>query len=273
MSDYSRVKKYENLRNDIEHDKEGSAQLGNTLDAYNKAVKEAGKEKYIPSHEKTFTKVEDDTQSSKSFKNEYLDSFIQEVREYNMQKGIRESENTKLDILQQLTTKNREKRANYIESIEESKVVQSPPIQEVEQMPSANIEETMEISRQVFALLGEEESTLNSDMELQPEVSEDTSINEEESVLAKRIAALEQKIDEPSSKEDDISLMAKRDLLEETMQLKIKMEEYEEELNEINSGVDSNNRLLNIIIIVLIFALLAVIGVVIYWLISGGILS
>lgn len=290
MSDYSRVKKYENLRNDIEHDKEGNAHLGDALNAYNKTVNEEPKETYVPSHEKTFTsqnKVE--TEATQPFKNEYLDSFIQEVREYNMQKGIRENEDTKLDILQQLTTKNREKRANYIERIEEPSTNPAVMVEDVfEKEPilptfeKTNVDETMEISKQVFALLNDE-PTVEEEKEVETPVVatpvaplEEKQELESDSELEKRIAALERKMVVPEVidevDDEEISQIAKHDLLEETMKLKIKMEEYEEELSEINSGVDSNNRLLNIIIIVLIVALLAVIGVVVYWLIAGGVL-
>lgn len=294
MAEYSRVKKYEQLRKEIETDQKGRASdesLGFTQNLNNQSKEND----YTPTHEKNFKQEENNTSShnTASFKNEYLDSFIQEVRDYNIQKGIRESEDTKLDILQQLTSKNREKRANYIERIEEEQPNMKETFNADKIDTNLRNEETLEISRQVFDLLNETENTKDDvnqtavviEDEVEETVQETENIPEVSQTsksLDERIASLEQELGEnqiedvvPTLKEEDeeeLSAITKQELLEQTMQLKVKMEQYEDELSEINSGVDSNNRLLNIVISVLIVALLCVIGVVVYWLISGGIL-
>lgn len=305
MEQLSRVKKYEQLRNTIEND-------GVSVTGAEAAIKEITKTQedvktYSPSHEKesVFNEEIKKDELDSTFKNEYLDSFIQEVRDYNIKKGVREYEDTKLDILQQLSSKNREKRANYVETIN------------AEPEAARNVsEETMEISKQVFDLLNEESKDADNNIEVRDEVSEDavmfakaepkvesmeevksepafkanlnvaktaveSDANRMSSELEARIASLESQLVETTQQlkvqssfndADDFEDFSKRELVEETMKLKVQMNEYKDELEDLNTGIDSNNRLLNIIITILIVALLAVIGVVVYWLIAGGIL-
>lgn len=283
MERLSRVKKYENLRKSIETDRLSGA------DAAIKDITDSHVEinTYAPSHEKeaVFNEEVKKNDLDNTFKNEYLDSFIQEVRDYNIKKGVREYEDTKLDILQQLSSKNREKRANYVENIEDN--------EEVKEVS----DETMEISRQVLNLLNENSDDAKTNMgtvnaeeyiERYPKTDYEehqnipTDAERMSSELESRIASLESQLVETTQQlkaqnnndpqEDDFEQYSKRELVEETMKLKVQMDEYKDELEDLNTGIDSNNRLLNIIITILIIALLSVIGVVVYWLISGGIL-
>lgn len=292
MERLSRVKKYEQLRNTIENE-------GVSTSGAEAAIKEITSSKeevksYTPSHEKE-SYFQDDVKKDEldsTFKNEYLDSFIQEVRDYNIKKGVREYEDTKLDILQQLSSKNRERRANYVENIE-SEATNDLETREVS-------DETMEISKQVFDLLNEDtndsdnvevesvdEDTLGfakvEPVTFEPVVEKkaiDSDVSRISTELEARIASLETQLVETTQQlkvqkpnlDDDFEEFSKRELVEETMKLKVQMDEYKDELEDLNTGIDSNNRLLNIIITILIVALLGVIGVVVYWLISGGII-
>ncbi len=292
MEQFSRVKKYEQLRNDIEQNDTSSNASEQAILEITKP--QEAKESYTPSHEKEVSFIEENKtpELDSTFKNEYLDSFIQEVREYNIKKGVREYEDTKLDILQQLNSKNRERRASYVEKIEEE--------------PRDVSSETMEISKQVFDLLNEEETGVVSEPTAVEEMAEtfvsEPVIQEEvamEEVVAKpqeptvevqsnrvsseleaRIASLESQLVETTQqmkmsqndREDDFDTYSKKELIEQTQKLKVQMDEYKDELEGLNTGIDSNNKLLNIIITILIVALLAVIGVVVYWLVSGGII-
>ena len=64
-----------------------------------------------------------------------------------------------------------------------------------------------------------------------------------------------------------------RKLMEETQQLRVQMDEYEEELTDLSDGVEKNNRILNFILAFLIFILLAIIGFIAYYIWKGGMLS
>ena len=280
MEQFSRVKKYEQLRNDIEQ-KDATNNAGEQAILDITKVKEET-QTYTPTHEKDVRFVEETKtpELDSTFKNEYLDSFIQEVREYNIKKGVREYEDTKLDILQQLNSKNRERRANYVEKIEEE--------------PREMSDETMEISKQVFSLLNENDTPqeempqpIVEDVEEVVEVVKEPVVEEVVEVsptrvtseLEARIASLESQLVETTQQmqkskmnEDDFDSFSKKELIEQTQKLKVQMDEYKDELEDLNTGIDSNNKLLNIIITILIVALLAVIGVVVYWLVAGGIL-
>lgn len=292
MERLSRVKKYEQLRNAIENDRVSTTGAEAAIKEITKSQDEV--KSYAPSHEKesSFTEEIKKDDLDNTFKNEYLDSFIQEVRDYNIKKGVREYEDTKLDILQQLSSKNKEKRANYVEKLSDN---------EVEEVREVS-DETMEISKQVFDLLNEDTSMSNQDIEVSEKmpmskqfanvepvaftpVVENSTVNADanrvSTELEERIASLESQLVETTqqlkkqneiSEEEDLAEFSKKELIEETMKLKVQMDEYKDELEDINTGIDSNNRLLNIIITVLIIALLGVIGVVVYWLISGGII-
>lgn len=280
MEQFSRVKKYEQLRNDIEQ-KDATNNAGEQAILDITKVKEET-QTYTPTHEKDVRFVEETKtpELDSTFKNEYLDSFIQEVREYNIKKGVREYEDTKLDILQQLNSKNRERRANYVEKIEEE--------------PREMSDETMEISKQVFSLLNENDTPqeempqpIVEDVEEVVEVVKAPVVEEVVEVsptrvtseLEARIASLESQLVETTQQmqkskmnEDDFDSFSKKELIEQTQKLKVQMDEYKDELEDLNTGIDSNNKLLNIIITILIVALLAVIGVVVYWLVAGGVL-
>lgn len=54
-------------------------------------------------------------------------------------------------------------------------------------------------------------------------------------------------------------------LMSETVQLRAQMDDYEDELNDMNDSVSYTNRLLNFILVLLILALLVVLGIVVYW--------
>ena len=54
-------------------------------------------------------------------------------------------------------------------------------------------------------------------------------------------------------------------LMNETVQLRVQMDEYENELNDMNDSVSYTNRMLNFILVLLILALLVVLGIVVYW--------
>lgn len=169
MEKLSRVKKYAELRKSIETDnnidktlhteENGALEQEETLKKFDSSIfkkvdiKEDGE--YTPVREKKEEPLEqppvDDT-----FTNEYLDDFIKEVREYNIRKGTRESDNTQADILYQLNAANRAKRSHYIQEIQEE-----PQPEE----PKKTVLSRDDIALQVQNLLKEEEAPLpESDM-------------------------------------------------------------------------------------------------------------
>lgn len=276
MANQSRVKRYEDLRNSIESQSNDQEVVNGAFQEFHSASKKI--DAYEPVHQRETNETSHLVEPTGEFKNEYLDSFIQEVRDYNMQKGVRENDDTRLDILQQLSTKQREKRASYMESVVEPNVEETTPnytavesepvfaqpvvdsVNEMERKEDA-IATTQEIARQVQELLMQETLAPVEDVKSfqEPVVEEATIVEEESDDTDTDSLAI--------SVQDNIS---REELFEETLKLKTQLNEYEEELGYLNDGVDKNNRLLNIIIAVLIIVLLGVVGVVAYWMISGG---
>lgn len=276
MGEYSRVKKYEELRNSLQQEQSDNTSIQQVLEGFDKTqnnVKEV--KQYQPTHRKQ-AGSEHLVEKTGEFKNEYLDTFIQEVRDYNIKKGVRENDDTRLDILQQLSSKQRKKRASYIEQVDEEKeVVHTNPVQiELEQPTIENNEEavanTQSIAKQVQELLANEDVK-----SVQVSTREDSPLdNSIQSLKKAEINPVYE--DEEDKNSFTISFeeqeLLNQQLLDETLKLRTQLDEYEEELTTLNDDVDKNNRLLNIIITVLILMLFAVIIIVGYWLVSGGIL-
>jgi hypothetical protein len=297
MGENSRVKKYEDLRNSLQQEQDDEKIVQQALEGFDKAQNkvqdnDTESKEYQPSHGRR-SDSEHLVEKTGEFKNEYLDNFIQEVRDYNIKKGVRENDDTRLDILQQLSTKQRKKRASYMEQVDEQLDKEVTPSVDQYQsvMPEVEPEvvdedamaNTQSIAKQVQELLAaEREDAAKQAAEVKPEpVPEPVHVVDplEDTIQSLKTTDTSAPI-YTDEDEDDFDItssleeqeLMNQQLLDETLKLRTQLNEYEEELTTLNDGVDKNNRLLNIIITVLIVMLFAVIAVVGYWLVSGGIL-
>ena len=318
MGENSRVKKYEDLRNSLQQEQNDETIVQQALEGFDKVQNnEAKVEEYQPSHKKK-SESEHLVEKTGEFKNEYLDNFIQEVREYNIKKGVRENDDTRLDILQQLSSKQRKKRASYMEQVDEQANVEIPVKQpdpfvsttalEVENedvMADTEIETPIKRPNPFISTIApvaepEDENVMANTQNIAKQVQELLSTKQDDETTIEPTAQEENPLDdtiqslkttntspniysdedEHKENESDFDIttsfeeqeLVNQQLLDETLKLRTQLNEYEEELTSLNDGVDKNNRLLNIVITVLIFMLFAVIIIVGYWLISGGIL-
>lgn len=323
MEKLSRVKKYAELRKSIEtdnnidktlHTEENAAlEQEETLKKFDssifKKVDIKEDEEYTPVREKKEQEPLEQPPVDDTFTNEYLDDFIKEVREYNIRKGTRESDNTQADILYQLNAANRVKRSHYIQEIQEE-----PQPEETKN----TILSRDDIALQVQNLLKEEEApSFDSDMRFAKEpketpadhaqaedvvyeepVVEEAPVVESfqpqpaaEEAVEEYISQPEQKPQRPAKKiiqpimmedavEDEEEASVKKDapqqavlhkkLLEETQQLRVQMDEYEDELTDLSDGVEKTNKLLNFVLCFLILVLLVIIGFIAYSLWKAG---
>ncbi len=322
METLSRVKRYEDLRKQIEDDSIGTdTPPEEKLQSYAKRLNEIDpsifkkvtiteEEPNTPQRERVETSIYDDNDSTmQEFRNEYLDDFINEVREYNIKKGNRESENTQIDILNRLNAVSRAKRSDYIQNIEDE-------VKEVKQ-EEAVIQNREDIAAQVKSLLEEEAlqpepliqrtDTKKAD-ESKPaeatfEVVKPTDVTPQE--LKKESPAKQPKTkmtpsaqpvnvnQSAAEKKEKQSVMQNKPkpkpvaakelqaevereqklhqkLVEETQQLRVQLNEYEDDLNDLSEGVEKTNKMLNVILGCLILALLVIIGIIIYWVIQAG---
>jgi hypothetical protein len=110
MSEFSRIKKYAQLREELANDNESevkSEALAPYADRLSKIdtrfqPMETVKTTHSPLHSRNaaYAPVEEPvTFEESTFNNEYLDQFIEEVKQYNMRKGYRKSEDTKKEVV------------------------------------------------------------------------------------------------------------------------------------------------------------------------------
>ncbi|MEF9961635.1 MAG: hypothetical protein RR863_03710 [Erysipelotrichaceae bacterium] len=277
MEKLSRVKKYEELRKNIET-QHGEDDTGNKLTPFANRLNEINPSlfkkvpisddiPYVPERERRETYVEEETKATtNNFKNEYMDDFINEVREYNIKKGNREDMDTQIDILHQLNNVNREKRSHYVEDIQEdldepaslTKNEIASQIQSLLNESNHENKESVEHDR-IQALSMEQEET-NHQPIIENEVKPILHNLEEETLSIKKIS------DTQTSQVKEIH----HQLIEETQQLRVQMGEYEGEINDLNDGLDHTNKTLNLILFLLIFSLIVVIGIIIFYIFKTG---
>lgn len=239
MEKLSRVKKYENLRNQIDMNTNDEAINMNRVDPI--IFKKMDIQEETPRREKEITIRKPN--ESDTFVNEYMDDLIRDVKQYNRDKGLLHSDITELDILNQLKNPTRLKREDYVKTIEEEPKVDENTI----------IQSKKEIAMQIQELLKEDNNTGMNITKIEPVKEE---INDESATIEmnKTIEVFDEK-----ASDEEIQR-----LNEQTQQMKIVIEKHEEEMNEISVGIDKTNKLLNVLLVILVLALFAVIGITIF---------
>ena len=279
MEKLSRVKKYEDLRKSIEMDNnidatvqdESLAASENLLKSFDSSVfkkVEIKEEEETPKRAKAF---DDQAETNKENLNDtFTNEYLKEVRDYNIRKGNRESEDTEVDILYQLNAANRAKRTRYIQEIKDEvpEMVQESPktvlskeeiAQEVknllrEDSIAEDVQETVappETTETMETLISDiqEEEALEieeTNDEAIPDVSQTQQIITEP--VKKIITPVYEDVEEEDVQEiDDVQPdnTYHKKLIEETQQLRVQMDEYEEELTDLSDGVEKTNKLLN----------------------------
>ncbi len=152
MSEFSRVKKYAQLREELTNDNESevkSEALAPYADRLSKIdarfqPMETVKTTHSPLHSRNaaYAPVEEPvTFEESTFNSEYLDQFIEEVKQYNMRKGYRKSDDTKKEL---------------VLKVKENVEPQQPVIEhKVEDYDTQDSEQT--ISMQVHQLVSDED--------------------------------------------------------------------------------------------------------------------
>lgn len=304
MEKLSRVKKFEDLRNSIDTGND-ETQSNKVNDSHNRDLENINaslfkkmnleeEQIHTPEREKV-TRVVETENLSNDFQNEYLDDFLNEVKQYNLSKGTRECEDTQIDILHQLQGNNRPSRSHYVEDIHEVK----PSIEDM-----VNTMSNEDIAKEVKSLLNE--STAKQPMfeqvvkeqpvysvpkrepeftpvfeqmqqpytpqtqTIQPAYEEPSVPREYLDMPIEKEPILTTDVKNSSTLEEKRENLLHQKLVEETQQLRRQLDEYEDELTDLSDGVEKNNRILNVILCCLIIALLAVIAFVIVMLVKAG---
>ncbi len=262
MAELSRTKKYEELRQQIQNDREGDvrsealspyANRLSRLDSNFRPMETTSSRSHNPMHIKKEVRFDSfashDSSDVPTFNNQYINEFIEEVKNYNIKKGYRNFEETSSNVLAEATGK-----GNYRESMNRfrnEKVFLTPvrntiPIEE--QIPEHQT--SLSLSYDEQNLTQEIKRILGNEPDNTPVIRQ---LSETEVALAPEVM-----IEKPV--ENQFTSM-----LEETQKMRIQLDNYEEKLTGVNTSVSNSNRLLNFVVIVLVLLLLLMLSLGLYW--------
>jgi len=243
-----------------------------------------------------------------AFNNEYLDDYIREVKEYNIGQGVADSANTDLDILKSLRNDaTPAPRKPYPEEKPEPapSEVTRPAYQPEPVRPAVKESDTADISfgkekRPAVerpASVPIKEKPMYDFLDEPEEEEDDRARSDTQAMTKEDIAAEVQRLingaqknntekkqkkrnlfdDEYDDEQDDYynsSHSTNQRILNETTQMRAQLDDYEDDLNDVNDRMKHTNQILNIVLIILIVALSLVLAVVIYWvLLSKGVIG
>ncbi|MBR2685982.1 MAG: hypothetical protein IKE59_08060 [Erysipelotrichaceae bacterium] len=245
------------------------------------------------------TVKEEAENAAPAFNNEYLDEFIDEVKQYNIRKGLRSMEDTDLNILNELRGNSRKNTVNYFREKEEESTKAFEPFKEKE---PETVKETLKEDLKATPAYEPRTSNLtvygpleDDEPKTQPQKKEEASkplYQEDHEDLRKEIEnvlsdvgttrevskeELREASKEPQKEkkmvevEEDFIVDTKlhENLLQQTSELKTKIDEYDDKLGGVNEKVDTVNKVLNGLLTVLLIVLVAVLGVLVYYILKS----
>jgi hypothetical protein len=243
MSELSRMKKFEDLRESIQNDREGDthsealtpfAQRLSRIDATFKTPREQiSSLPHKSLHGKKDIRFDSTTVgSSMGFNNDYLEDFIEEVKNYNIKKGYRSHEDTGSNIFSQA-----------------HKEIKSNPVEHKPLKPKPFF------SQNRF-LASEEESLSAEELSLTNEIKQ-VIISDPEPI---ETFPSPMPFTQPETSQEDL-----QSVREATQKIRIQLDEYEKELNGVNINVSKSNRLLNFVVVGMVMVLILMLGMAVYW--------
>ncbi|MDO4192751.1 MAG: hypothetical protein Q4D24_05570 [Erysipelotrichaceae bacterium] len=364
--EYSRTKKYEELRNHMQNDVDDTLstedlsvfqQRLNRMDPVNfeAPMEYTGSRNYDPVHAKNdvpYTQPEparkpaqpafeapraaagsrqyrdqvdlndhvlhgrNENDTSNLLDNDYMNEYIREVKQYNIDQGNALTQDTELNVLKSLKGDNMSSRRPYADdaftsvkgsqrrAMEQDSMVRpmgpvSQPKQQTAPITQVNTQQDVDIP---FI-----KSDTSSDIDLgddylfeKPETLKKRETTKMDTVGGTTIggvtmtkADIAAQVQSLISAEDDsmelpdfldgsetntysdvpVNTKTQQQLIQETTQMRAQLDDYEENLNDVNDQMSRTNRVLNFVLIVLIIALGAGLAVVLYWiLMAKGIL-
>lgn len=60
-----------------------------------------------------------------------------------------------------------------------------------------------------------------------------------------------------------------RKITEETQQIRVQLDEYEEEITGLNKGINKTHKLLNMIMLLLVLAFVIIVGISVFWVLQS----
>lgn len=286
MAKISRTEKYKDLRDSLAHDvgeKIESRELDafqkrlNQLDATNfEAPRESRASDHDPIHARrahlsrsqdfdhtenlNFNVPEDnhyqDLYETNSFHNDYLDRYINEVKKYNIEQGNAVSEYTSVNVLDGLRKERGTKNTPPVRPYPEQRSQLQEQFKAQQQEEPAAPRNPKDIAMEVKNLADEASDYFEEELDEQP-------------VKQAKVSRMDT---DEFNKHLELERTTRQQLLNETTQMRAKLDDYEDNLSEVSDKMRHTSQILNIVLIILIVALVIVLAVVIYWifLANGG---
>lgn len=324
MAELSRTEKYKELRNKLQHDIDddiSTKELSrferrlNRIDADNFAAPQDYAEKthdaahakeLPPADDPIFTETPnidlgfnaDDifemNENHSAFDNDYLDQYIREVKQYNIDQGNAVSDKTSVNVLNQLDATRKVQQAAsaplrpYAREEQAAKPAPQPAAQPAPQpvgkakRPRPKVEEITNETSDIPYFVppggsfrsGDDTDRIptlpsaSSDPDTQTMSKEDIMAEVQNLVNGKRSGSSDYMSDSSYRNHLDSDRTTRQQLLNETTQMRAQLDDYEDNLSEVNDKMNQTNRILNIVLIILIIALAVILLIVLYWIIT-----
>ena len=297
MAKYSRMKKYENYRNQIQMGNEdtlASNDLKDFSDRLNRIDSTLAKDvngtlmnhTSKPTRVRQYEQAKQDLQSASqplttyaakaqdnaanapkntAFKNEYLDEFLDEVKKYNVDNGYATNEDTQLNIFSQLKGE-QPKKTNVIESYQNGNELyeqtqRMDTVNSVKEQQKSELMDDSQLSIVQESVLDKRNSITQ---ELQTLLNADPDIANE----LKGNEAGEPTIQSKPIEPENINEGNANDLLAKTAKQTIHLaqayDEMDEDLDELEDKMGKNTRIVNFVLALIVLALIVVLVVIVY---------
>ena len=191
--------------------------------------------------------------------NDYLNEYIREVKQYNMEQGNAVSEETSLNILQQINEIQKPQKQEPVSRPYARQTKKRNDTADIPFMSPFRSDDDSENTEKIF-----EDDAANAESE-EPKSREDIMAEVQSLVNGKPPVQRSITVDDDlySSIEDDRT--TRQRLLNETTQMRAQLDGYEDNLSEVNDKMRYTNRILNLVLVVLIIALVVMLFILIYW--------
>ncbi len=322
MAELSRTEKYRELRNRLQHDIDDDIST-KELSRYKRRLNQINSDNFAapedyteddhdaahakvlpPSDDPIFTEtpeidlgfnaddIFEQNENHSGFDNDYLDEYIREVKQYNIDQGHAVSDKTSLNVLNQLDATRKMQEASSAPLRPYPRPATSPApapkpvpepvkpaVKQPKPKPKPKVEEiTNETSDIPYFVphggsFGGSENTERMDPIPSTAPEEDTKTMSKEDIMAevqslvngKRTGTSDYMTDDSYRSHLDSDRNTRQQLLNETTQMRAQLDDYEDNLSEVNDKMNQTNRILNIVLIVLIVAVAVLLLIVLYW--------
>ena len=274
MSQFSRVKKNSDLYKEIIEDNSAEIIENSLRDYKNRMSKSEVKEDYVASRLKRNEKINVESESIEKAVDkteilsdrDLLSDFIEEVKHYNINKGLRSVQDTQTNILNNLEEGNKVKvESNSVLELtsEIQQIISDLENMEVEEDPVDTYE--VPIIKTLDDKADEELINIFEEIETSSLNIEDIKVEDEEEVLDLIEIDEIEITEEPVVEDVHVNDFKSNELLELTHTLNLKLDLQEKDLEVIEPENSLIDKILTGIIIFLVLALILIIAYGIWW--------